>query len=83
MYDPGAERLRQLDRTVGGAVVGNQHLTAYTCVFDRGFRLLNARGERLGLVEARHHDRDVTAGFLLAAGTLGRGDAVFGVGTHL
>ena len=42
-------------RAVGAAVVGDDDLAGDTVVGEAGAGFLDADGERLGLVEARHH----------------------------
>ena len=71
-----AELLRDHNRPVGAAVVGDDDLAVETSGFERPLRALDAGGERLGLVQARHDDRDLDAsgGGDLGAGDVTRGD---------
>jgi len=72
-----AELPRQRLRTVAAAVVGDDDLGLHTKLLDRRARFADAGGERLGLVEARHHDRELEHRGLRACGSRSRtlGDA--------
>ena len=47
---------------VGAAVVGDDDFGRQAIFLDRRLSFLDAGGQRLGLVQARHHDRDFDRG---------------------
>ncbi len=71
-HDPGAVRLGDADRSVGAAVVGDQHFAVDALALEECARFVDAGGERLGLVEARHQDRELEVGRRL----IGHGSAI-------
>ena len=56
-HDPRAGGTGDRDRVIGAAVVGDDDLADDTGGVHREARLLNARGQRIRLVEARHDHR--------------------------
>ena len=56
-HNSGTHCLRDLLRTVGAAVVGDDHFAADASAFERALRLGETTREGVGFVETRHHDR--------------------------
>lgn len=61
-------RSDQLDRAVGGAVVGDENLAGDCGALGKGTRLLHAGDDRLRLVEARHENGELDRGWFPGAG---------------
>ena len=61
-HDAGAGGSGDLRRAVGAAVVGHQHLAVDVAAAQVVGRLGDAGRQRLRLVQARHEDRQLTAG---------------------
>ncbi len=57
MNDASAHFGRNGLRSIGAAVVGNDHLADDPMLGESGLSLLDANAKRFGLVEARHHER--------------------------
>ena len=56
--DARAAFVGDLLRAVGAAVVGDDHLAVDAVSASEALRLVDAGAERLGLVQARQHDRE-------------------------
>ena len=54
-----AVRLGDLDRTVGGSVIGDDDFSANSAITECGYGLVHADGNGASLIQARNHNGNV------------------------